>query len=220
MRLFMDKDAKPVAVHTPAPIPVHWASQVKAGLDRDIRLGVLERVPVNEPTSWCSRMIITPKHDGSPRRVIDYQPVNDHCPRQTHHTRSPWQVASSVPRNTVKSICDAWHGYHSVPIHPANFESTCAFLDKCSLGGIVFNPKKFVFAEEEVDYLGFRLTKEGLKPTSEFLNNIHNFTNITLMSCPGTGLSTRSHTDLPPPVHAPHPAIATSPSPLLLEQEA
>ena len=175
MRLFMDKDAKPVAVHTPAPIPVHWASQVKAGLDRDIRLGVLERVPVNEPTSWCSRMIITPKHDGSPRRVIDYQPVNDHCPRQTHHTRSPWQVASSVPRNTVKSICDAWHGYHSVPIHPANFESTCTFLDKCSLGGIVFNPKKFVFAEEEVDYLGFRLTKEGLKPTSEFLNNIRSF---------------------------------------------
>ena len=116
MRLFMDEDAKPVAVHTPAPIPVHWATQVKAGLDRDIRLGVLERVPVNEPTSWCSRMIITPKHDGSPRRVIDYQPVNDHCPRQTHHTRSPWQV----PRNTVKSICDAWHGYHSVPIHPAD----------------------------------------------------------------------------------------------------
>ena len=147
----------------------------------------------------------------------------------------PWQVASSLPRNTVKSNCDAWHGYHSVPIHPAdrhitsfitqygryryrtapqgllsagdsytqrsddiigdfenhvkcvddsmiwgddieaNFESNCAFLDKCSLGGIVFNPKKFVFAEEEVDYLGFRLTKEGLKPTSEFLNNIRSF---------------------------------------------
>ena len=234
MRLFMDKTAKPVAVHTPAPIPIHWANQVKAGLDRDVRLGVLERVPVNEPTSWLSRMIITPKHDGSPRRVIDYQPVNDHCPRQTHHTRSPWQVASSVPRHTVKTVCDAWHGYHSVPIHPAdrhitsfitqygryryrtapqgllsagdsytqrsdeligdfknhvkcvddsliwgddievNFASTCAFLEKCSQGGIVFNPKKFVFAEE-VDYLGFRLTKEGLKPTVEFLHNIRSF---------------------------------------------
>ena len=235
MKLFMDKQARPVAVHSPAPIPIHWADQVKAGLDRDVRLGVIERVPVNEPTSWCSRMVITPKHDGSPRRVIDYQPVNDHCPRQTHHTRSPWQVASAVPPNAVKSVCDAWHGYHSVPIHPAdrhittfitqygryryrtapqgllsagdaytqrsdeiigdfanhvkcvddslvwgtdiesNFTSICAFLEKCSLGGIVFNPKKFQFAEEEVAYLGFRLTKEGLQPTAEFLHNIRSF---------------------------------------------
>ena len=48
----------------------------------------------------------------------------------------------------------------------SNCVSICAFLEKCSPGGIVFNPKKFQFAEEEVNYLVFRLTKEGLKPTS------------------------------------------------------
>ena len=94
LRLFMDPLAKPVAIHSPAAVPLHWEASVKAGLERDLRLGVIERVPVNTPTTWCSRMIITPKHDGSPRRVVDFQSVNDHCPRQTHHTRSPWQIAS------------------------------------------------------------------------------------------------------------------------------
>ena len=47
-------------------------------------LGVLERVPVNDPVTWCSRMVITPKPDGSPRRVVDYTSLNKHAPRQTH----------------------------------------------------------------------------------------------------------------------------------------
>ena len=216
LRLFVDKEAIPVAVHSPASVPRHWEAQVKAGLDRDVRLGVLERVPVNTPTTWCSRMIITPKHDGSPRRVVDFQQVNDKCPRQTHHTRSPWQIASSVPPNKTKTVLDAWHGYHSVPIHPSdrhlttfitshgrfryrtvplgllsagdgytqrsdeiignfpnhlkcvddsiiwgndireNFFATCAFLETCGNGGIIFNKKKFQFACDEVQYLGFQ----------------------------------------------------------------
>jgi hypothetical protein len=59
LRLFTDESARPIAVHTPSQIPLHWRDQVKAGLDRDERLGVLERVSVNEPVGWCSRMVIT-----------------------------------------------------------------------------------------------------------------------------------------------------------------
>ena len=56
----------------------------------------------------------------SPRRVINFQSVNKHTPRQTHHTRSPWAIASSIPANKIKSVLDNWHGYHSVPLHPAD----------------------------------------------------------------------------------------------------
>ena len=129
LRLFMDENVAPVAVHSPAPVPLHWEGPVKAGIERDLKLGVIERVPVNTPTTWCSRMIITPKHDGSPRRVVDYQAVNSHCPRQTHHTQSPWQIASAVPPSCVKTVLDAWHGYHSVPIHPKDRHIT-TFITK------------------------------------------------------------------------------------------
>ena len=93
---------------------------MKAGLDRDVQLGVLEKVGVNEPVMWCSRMVITPKTDGSPRRVIDFTPVNKHAPRQLHHTKSPFQIVTAVPGNTVKTVLDNWHGYHSVPIHQSD----------------------------------------------------------------------------------------------------
>ena len=235
LRLYVSEDAKPVAVHQPAQVPAHWVQDVKAGLDRDERLGVIERVPVNEPTRWCSRMIITAKHDGSPRRVVDFQTVNDHAPRQTHHQEPPWSLVSTIPGNTVKSVLDCWHGYHSVPIHPAdrhlttfitpwgrykyrtspqgfisagdgysqrladiigdfpdykrciddtliwdkdirdNFFRVCKFLDRCSAGGCVFNPDKFQFGSQEVDFLGFRVTNTGTKPCQSFIDNIMSF---------------------------------------------
>ena len=235
LRPHFDPNAKPSAIYTPSPVPRHWAEDVKAGLDRDVRLGVLERVPVNEPVTWTSRMVVTPKSDGSPRRVIDFQSVNKHTPRQTHHTRSPWAIASSIPPGKIKSVLDNWHGYHSVPLHPAdrhvttfltpwgrfrycttpqglnsagdgythrsdivtqgidnidkcvddailydddiaqNFFEVCSYLTRCSSAGMVFNPSKFQFAEEEVDYLGFRITTSGIKPREDFLQSIRNF---------------------------------------------
>ena len=45
LRLMVDHDAAPVAHHTPVPVPVRWQEEVKAGLDRDVRLGVIEPVP-------------------------------------------------------------------------------------------------------------------------------------------------------------------------------
>ena len=120
LRIFVDDDATPVAVHTPSQVPLHWQQDVKRGLDRDCHLGVLEKVPVNDPVTWSHRMVISPKSDGSPRRVVDFTPLNKFAPRQTHHTETPWAIVSSIPSNQVKSTVDCWHGYHSVPLHPAD----------------------------------------------------------------------------------------------------
>ena len=110
LRLFVDESASPIAALSPSKVPLHWTSAVKAGLDRDVKLGVLEQVPVNDPVKWCSRMVVTPKSDGTPRRVIDFSPINKHAPRQLHHTRSPYTIATSVPSNVVKTVLDNWHG--------------------------------------------------------------------------------------------------------------
>ncbi|GFO33256.1 enzymatic polyprotein [Plakobranchus ocellatus] len=42
MRLIIDDDATPITHHIPIPVPIHWQEQVKAGLDQDVRLGVIE----------------------------------------------------------------------------------------------------------------------------------------------------------------------------------
>ena len=69
-------DAQPVAVHTPAPSPLHSKARVKQDLDRDTCIEVAEPVPQGVPTEWCSRMLVVMKKDGTPRRVVDYQAVN------------------------------------------------------------------------------------------------------------------------------------------------
>ena len=124
LRLNIDPGAKPVTVHKAASVPVHWENKVKEHLDRDVRLGVLEKVPVGTPDTWCHRMVIVGKANGEPRRVVDFQPLNQHATRETHHTKSPYHQARSVPKEVKKSVFDAWNGYHSVPLHPEDTHFT------------------------------------------------------------------------------------------------
>ena len=116
LQLHVDPSAKPVAIHKPALVPLHWQDKVYADLERDVRIGVLERVSPNTPTTWCSRMVVTAKADRTPRRTVDLQPQNRQSVRQTHHVPSPFHLADRVPQGMKKTVTDAWNGYHSVAI--------------------------------------------------------------------------------------------------------
>ena len=76
VEIHMESTATPKACHTPASIPLHWQQRVHEDLLRDEALGVIERVPYGEPVTWCHRMVISRKHDGSPRRTVDLSPLN------------------------------------------------------------------------------------------------------------------------------------------------
>ena len=116
LEIHLKEDAQPSARHKAIPIPVHWEKEVHDGLLRDEALGILERVPYGEPVTWCHRMVITRKHDGSPRRTVDLSPLNRYCKRETHNSESPFHVARRVPAHTWKTVTDAWNGYHLVPL--------------------------------------------------------------------------------------------------------
>ena len=106
MRIVMKEGAVPVAVHRPATIPAHWLEDVKADIERDIRLGVLERVPSNTPVTWCSRMHVVSKKSGKPRRVVDLRPVNAAAERQTHYVEPPFSQARGIPAKTWRFSSD------------------------------------------------------------------------------------------------------------------
>ena len=118
LKMFIDPNATPVACHKITPVPIHWKEKVKEDLDRDVKLGVLFRVPHNTPTNWLSRMIITSKANGEPRRTVDFQPLNKHSKRQTFPIQSPFQLATQIPPHVYKTVVDCWNGYHSVPLDP------------------------------------------------------------------------------------------------------
>lgn len=116
LRILTKDDAKPYAVHKPSTIPAHWLDQVKADLDQDVSLGVLEKVTHNTPTTWCYRMHVVSKKNGQSRRVVDLHKLNAATHRQTHFTKPPFAQAMAIPPNTWRFTTDAWNGYHSVPI--------------------------------------------------------------------------------------------------------
>ena len=235
VEIHVDPSAKPVAFHTPASIPLHWQDQVQKDLIRDEALGILERVPHGEPSIWCHRMVITRKHDGTPRRTVDLSPLNKFCKRETFATDSPFKLAHRIPCNTWKTVADAWNGYHSVPLResdrhlttfitpfgrwrytrtPQGFLSsgdgynrrfdailsdftrkercvddtviyddnladhwwrTIEFLTIVGQAGIVLNPDKFQFAQQTVDFAGFRISPSTVEPLPKYLQAIQNF---------------------------------------------
>ena len=124
LRIITKDNVEPVAIHKPSTIPVHWLEEVRQELEQDIALGVIERVPSNTPTTWCSRMHVVGKKTGKPRCVVDLCALNKATTRQTHHTEPPFKQAMGVPANMWRYTTDAWNGYHSVPLDPQDRHKT------------------------------------------------------------------------------------------------
>ena len=75
VEIHLREDAKPTAT----PVPMHCQEKVYFDLYHGEALGVIERVPISEPVTWCHRMVVTRNHDGSPCRTVDLSPLNKHC---------------------------------------------------------------------------------------------------------------------------------------------
>ncbi|MEL6802241.1 MAG: DDE-type integrase/transposase/recombinase, partial [Bacteroidota bacterium] len=120
IEIHLSDTAVPRVCHKPAPIPLHWQKQVEDDIKRDEALGILEKVPYGVPVEWCHRLVVTRKHDGSPRRTVDLSPLNKYCKRETHGAESPYNLARRIPSGNWKTVTDAWNGYHSVPLRKSD----------------------------------------------------------------------------------------------------
>lgn len=115
-KIHLKEGAIPYTKSIPIPVPLHWRDVIKKQIDDDVIKGVIEPVPVGEPITWCSQMVIIQKHDGRPRRTVDFQKLNSQCHREIHHCQPPFVLASQIPKNVKKTIFDAVDGYHAIPL--------------------------------------------------------------------------------------------------------
>ena len=66
-----------------------------------------------------------------------------------------------------------------------NFIEVCKLLSVCCKAGLIFNPDKFQFGQDTVNFAGLEITPEGLRPCKKLIESIRNFpppTNITEVS--------------------------------------
>ena len=124
MKIHTNENATRIYCRKPTKVPLHFREEVRAGLEADVKKGVLERVPVGEKDTWCSRMVIQPKKNGRPRRTVDLSGLSRVGRHESHHTRSAAEIVRTVPAGKLKSTLDCVDGYHGVELAKENRHKT------------------------------------------------------------------------------------------------
>ena len=100
----------PVA-HPPRPVPAALRKAVQDKLAELENEGIIEKIPVGEPSPWCSALHVVPKKDGSVRLTIDPKDLNKALEREFHPTTTVEEVARKCGPAKYFTVLDANSGY-------------------------------------------------------------------------------------------------------------
>jgi len=105
----LSEAAKPFSLHVPRRVAVPLMQAVKQELSRMEQLGVI--APVQEPTAWCSGMVVVPKPNGQVRICVDLTQLNKSVCRERYPLLAVEQILSQLAGATVFSKLDANSGF-------------------------------------------------------------------------------------------------------------
>ena len=138
-KLRLKPDAVP-AKHRPRRVPVHLQDAFHEGVERLVKIDVLEKV--TEPTEWVNSFVIVEKvidssNAHSPNHVIkksirlciDPKDLNEALEREPYYSRSIDELISMFAGAKVFTIVDMDKGYWQVVLHPESRKLTCMAFD-------------------------------------------------------------------------------------------
>ncbi|GFO31016.1 Pol protein [Plakobranchus ocellatus] len=97
---------QPSSIYTPRKIPHPLMDKVKAEINRMLDDDVIS--PVEEPTEWCSGIVVVPKADRSSVRIcVDLTSLNKAVLREVTHS-APSTKTLHVLQNLHKIGCQEW----------------------------------------------------------------------------------------------------------------
>ena len=118
---------------------MHWQDYVKAALDQDVRLDVIE-LPLKEGYIASG--------DGYTRRFD--------------------KIVADVP-NKTKCVDDTLLWADNTE---ESFLQACHWLELCGKHGITLNPEKFHLAQDTVEFAGFQIINDSVRPCKRYLQAI------------------------------------------------
>ena len=80
----LKKGLHPKKVFTASQTPLHLKPAADKVLAEAIQSKLIEEVPLNEPSEWCSRGFFVPKPNGGARLVVDLSYLNSFIERPVH----------------------------------------------------------------------------------------------------------------------------------------
>ncbi len=118
--LHIDKNQNPVALNA-RPIPAALREATKEKLDELVRLDIISKIPVGEPTPWCSALHVVPKKkvDGGKLEVritIDPRDLNKALMRERHPIATFEDVVTRTEGSRYFTVLDVNQGYFQIAL--------------------------------------------------------------------------------------------------------
>ena len=113
-RIQLRTDARPFALTTPRRVAIPMLPKVRAELERMERLGVVRRV--QEPTEWCSGIVVVPKPGGKVHICVDLTHLNESMCRERHLLPAVEQTLAQLAGAQVFTKLDANSGFWQIPL--------------------------------------------------------------------------------------------------------
>lgn len=181
------QNTNPVAVHKPIPVPHHWKEDVK---NTPSPFHIVNVVPpgtqktVLDAWNGYHSVLLSPDARDATAFITEWgryrylrAPQGFHASNDRYTKRFD-DITQDFPR-VARCVDDSLLWDRGIA---PSFWHTLKYIKLCGDKGVVFNPKKFKFAEDEVEFAGFDITRDGYRPSAKLLNAIENFptpTNLT-----------------------------------------
>ncbi|XP_064470230.1 uncharacterized protein K02A2.6-like [Ornithodoros turicata] len=121
-KIRLKSEIEPITVTSPRRIPVPLLKAVENQLLKMESEGVITRV--DEPTDWCSPIVVVPKKNGDVRICVDYTNLNKCVQREYHPIPSVEPLLATLGQAQYFSRLDAYSGFYQFNRLP--FGISCA----------------------------------------------------------------------------------------------
>ena len=119
----------PKKIYTASQTPLHQQPEASKTLKSALKDKIIEEVPANEPSEWCSRAFFVPKPNGRVRLVVDLSPLNEYIERPTHPFTAGMHLIKNLnPNSKVFCKLDAVLGYYQIPLEEESKKLTTFLL--------------------------------------------------------------------------------------------
>ena len=121
---------QPKKIYTAAQVPLHQQDMAANVVQQALKDKVIEEVPLNEPSEWCSRGFFMPKPGGKKlRMVVDLSPLNEFIERPVHPFVAGTELIKNIkPESKVFAKLDATMGYFQIPLDEESKKLTTFLL--------------------------------------------------------------------------------------------
>ena len=109
VKITLDPNVTPYAQAVPRRVPAARKAPLFTELQRMEKMGVIEKV--EEPTDWCSPVLVVPKKNNSIRVCIDFTKLNKAVKREFHPLPTTEETISDLGKARYFSKLDANSGY-------------------------------------------------------------------------------------------------------------